>query len=721
MQQSVNRRALMIGGGAATLVVPFAVTFMGGPKTASALATKSHGASAATPLGAYLAIDQNNNVTLFIGSTEMGQGIMTGLAQLVAEELKLSWSQVSVQHALASAASPNPYANPLFHAQVTGGSTSMRGWYLPMRQAAAIAGAWLVAAANQLTPGGGWTLSNGGAVTNGAITYRFTDLVTTANALTPPTTAPLANTSTFIGQRIPRTDIPAKVNGSAVYGIDVQVPGMVFASVAHCPTLGGTVAKMPSKPAGILALVNLGTGVGVVAQDTWTAITVANSIAARTGWTLPTNLAAYDSNAITALSQTLVASTTVTPQVMETRGTTDPGQAIAAAKTKVDATYQLPFLAHACMEVMNCTASVTATSCEVWAPTQGQQFCIPTIQAITGLPASAITVHTTFLGGGLGRKIEQDYITEAVKIAKQIGKPVKMVWSREQDFQNDKYRPLAAIRVQAGLDANNNYTGLVYRNASTSIAVQNQGNPEDTGAVSGAVGLPYAIANSRIEFVPVPSSIPLGYWRSVGESYNTFAVESSIDELARAAGLDPMAFRKTLVASDARSLGVLNALDTLSGWSTSQPPSGQARGMAFLSGFGSYIAVAVQISGGSKGQIKVNNVYAAIDCGLAINPDSIEAQMQGGVIHGMAATLWGQISFANGVPSVKNFGNYRLARNSDVPTISVAIVPSTAPPGGVGETGVPCMAPAIANAYASLTGTRVRTLPFYPGSGLGGF
>lgn len=721
MQQTVDRRALLIGGGATALVIPFAVTFMGNGKAGAGGTGAKHGSSPGTQLGAYIAIDTSNNVTVFIGSTEMGQGIMTGMGQLVAEELMLNWSQVSVQHALASSANPNPYANPLFYAQVTGGSTSMRGWYLPMRQAAAIAAQMLLSAANILTPTGGWTLAVGGNATNGTTTYQFKDLVATAAGLTPPTTAPLATTNRFIGQRIPRTDAPAKVNGSAVFGIDVQVPGMVFASVAHCPTLGGTVATMGSKPAGAIAAVNLGNAVAVVANDTWTAMNLASGLASKTTWTLPTNLAALDSASITATGLNLVTSTTVTPQVMETTGSVDPGTAIAGAKTKIDATYQLPFIPHACMEVVNCTASVTATSCEVWAPTQAQQFCIPTIQAITGLPTSAITVHTTFLGGGLGRKIEQDYIAHAVTVSKAVGKPVKLIWSRTQDFQNDKYRPCAAIRVQAGLDAGNNYIGLIYRNVSPSISVQNSGNPEDTGAVSGAVGMPYNIINRRIEFVPNPAQIPLGYWRSVGESYNTFAVESSVDELAVAAGIDPLAFRKSLLANDARSLGVLNAVDTLSGWSKSAPPAGTARGVAFLQGFGSYIAVVALISAGKSNQISIKQLYCAIDCGLAVNPDSIEAQLQSGLNHGVTSALWGQITFASGVPNVRNFSNFKLMRYSEAPPISTAIVPSTQAPGGIGETGVPCVAPALANAYAKLTGTRVRTLPFYPGMGMSDF
>lgn len=728
MNAPVSRRTILTGAAAAAITVPVAVTLASKSLTPAATPAGSNfPVPQGSPLGAYIEIDAQDNVTVFIGSTEMGQGILSGLAQLVAEELQLSWSQVrTAQPDAWTGAAPDPYANPMFGARVTGGSTSMRGWYLPIRQAAAIAGLWLRqgAAAQTNTAVSAWSLAPGGKLTNGSQTLTFSQVVASAAATPMPTSPPpLATTNAVVGQRVLRTDLPSKVNGSAVFGIDVQVPGMVYASVFHCPTLGGVVSSMPSKLSGALAVVNLNTAVAAVANDTWSAVRLAQSLGGSTKWTLPASLASRDTASVAAQGAALLTSTTATAQVYETTGTVDPSVALQSAATKIDATYTLPFLAHGCMEVLNCTASVTATSAEIWAPTQGQAFCLPTVMAVTGLPASAIKIHTTYLGGGLGRKIEQDYIFQAVTIAKQIGKPVKLVWSRTQDFQNDKYRPSAQIRVQAGLDASKGVSALLYRNVSPSINVQRNtvpgNNPEDTGAVAGALGLPYAIVNRRIEFIPNLTDIPLGYWRSVGESYNTFAVESAIDELALAAGLDPMAFRKTLAAGDSRALGVLNAVDALSGWSTTKASSGSALGMAFLKGFGSYIALVVQVSGTSPTAIRVSKAYCAIDCGAAINPDSIEAQVMGGIAHGLSAALWGQVTFVNGVTNVKNFSNYRMARMGDMPQVSVKIVPSTQSPGGVGETGVPCVAPAIANAYARLTGTRVRTLPFAPGATMG--
>jgi isoquinoline 1-oxidoreductase beta subunit len=670
-------------------------------------------AGTGTMLGAYIQIAADNTVTVYIGPSEMGQGIMSGMAQLVAEELVLDWSKVKTEAAPAAAA----YANPLFRAQLTGGSTSMRGWFTPMRQAAAVAREMLITAgAAALNQPRSACVAINGAVWAGSLSVPYGQIVAAAAALTPPSasTVPLTSNFRVIGQRLPRPDIPAKVKGAAVFGIDVQVPGMVFASVVHCPTLGGTVQSLPAKPAGAMALVNLGNAVGVVAADTWSAMQIANRL--KVSWSVPASSAAMDSTTILATAQQLLASGT--PQVPEQAGS--PDSALLTSVARVDATYQLPYLAHACMEVLNCTASVTPTSCEIWAPTQGQGPCVQTATALTGLPASAVTVHTTFLGGGLGRKIEQDFIAQAIKISQAIGKPVKLTWPRPQDFKNDKYRPCALIRVQAGLDKSGNIASLIYRNVSPSITLQH--NPastaNDTGAVAGAMALPYAIANRRIEFVPHPSAVPIGYWRSVGESYNTFAVESAIDELALAAGKDPMAFRRVLLANNTRALAVLDAVAQISNWS-SAPPRGSARGVAFLVGFGSIVAEVAEISLTSTQTIKVNKIFCAVDCGTPVNPDSIEAQMQGGIVHGLSAALWGQVTFTAGKPNVTNFNNYRVLRPREMPAVTVQVVPSSGPIGGIGETGVPCVAPAIANAYAKLTGTRLRTLPFYPGATMG--
>lgn len=705
-------RRTFLKGATATLLVPFTVTLS--PREAAARAG-AKAVSGPVSLGAYVSIDASNIVTVSLGSTEMGQGIMTGLAQLVAEELDLDWSQVRAVHAPASTAWPNPYGNPIFGAQITGGSTSMMGWYKPLRTAAAIVRDVLLAAAARQF-GGTWSLGRGGVLVSGDTSCRFSDVLETAAKLPLPETATHATTRRFVGQRIPRLDLPEKIRGTAVFGMDVKVPGMVFASVVHCPTLGGRVKSVPPSRSGT-TYVDLGDAVGVVASNTWTAMRTARSIAGAIGWTLPEETATRDSASLEAAAAVLVTAKKPNLFIAEKIGTPRP----ASAPIRIDATYSLPFLAHAAMEVMNCTASVTANACEIWAPTQGQQFIIPLVAGITGLPPASITVHTTFCGGGFGRKIETDCIAQAVKLSKAVGKPVKLTWSREEDFQHDMVRPSAKIRVQAGADANGAFTALVYRNVSPSIRAQRAAsditNPEDTGAVAGAVGLPYRIGKRRIEHVPLPCDIPLGYWRSVGESYNTFAVESAVDELAAAAGKDPLAFRKGLVAGsrgDPRAVGVLKAVERLSGWAKA-PPSGSARGVAFLKGFGSYIALVAEVTRSSAGEIRVTKVACAIDCGIVVNPDAVEAQIQGGIAHGLGAAMWNEQTFVAGRPRVANYDRYPVVKLQQMPAVSVTIVKSTADPGGVGETGVPCVAPAVANAWAKLTGVRLRSLPFYPG------
>lgn len=705
-EAGLSRRQLLTTGmaGAAALVVPFAFA----PRARAA------NVAGGGQLGAYIRIDSTNTVTVILGASEMGQGILTGLAQLVAEELNLNWEQVRAEHAPASTQWPNPYGNPLFGAQLTGGSTSTRGWYGPLRQAAAIARNQLRAAARKQL-GGVWTLGYGGTLKQGSQRIQFADVVATAATLTPPTSAALISTGRVIGKSMPRLDVPAKTDGSAVFGMDVKVSGMKFGATIHAPVQGGRVKAMPASYGGY-KLYNLGTAVGVVANDTWSAMRAARGAASVVTWTQPENADAADSAALAAAARGLMTSAT-SPFVAEEIGSPRIGA------RAIDATYSLPFMAHATMEVVNCTARVTDSTCEIWVPTQGQQFIPALAAAVAGVPVSGVTVHSTLMGGGLGRKFETDYVAEAVGLAKQAGVPVKLTWSREEDFKNDFYRPSALIRVRAALDDQGQITDLIYRNVSPSINIQrgqvSSSNPEDTGAVAGAVGLPYRIGARRIEYVPLlPCDVRLGYWRSVGESYNTFAVESAVDELAALAGKDPMAFRKDLLRDHARGLGVVTALETLTNWSAGPGP-GLARGMAFLSGFGSYIAMAADVAN-VGGKAVVKRFHVAIDCGVAINPGSIEAQMQGCVAHGISATLWGQQSFVKGRPQIQNFNHFKMVRMGEMPTVAVKIVESAESPGGVGETGVPCVAPAIANAWARLSGTRLRSLPFYPGMGMSG-
>jgi len=373
----------------------------------------------------------------------------------------------------------------------------------------------------------------------------------------------------------------------------------------------------------------------------------------------------------------------------------------------------VPYLAHATLESMNCTASVTASGCEIWAPTQAPGLVQLTASALTGLAPDQITVHCTFMGGGLGRKFELDYVSQAVRVAMAVGQPVKLTWPREEDFANDQYRPMALVRVRAGLDATGNVVAWWYRNVSPSILFQRGWigpNDVDSQAVDGAIERAYAFGTRQVEYTRHTAGVPVGFWRSVGNSINAFMVESAIDELALLAGTDPVDFRRRLLANDARSLAVLNAAATLGGWGTSLP-SGHARGIAFHAAFGSIVAQVVEISGTTPLQIKVHRVACVIDCGRVINPDTVEAQLQGAIVQGMTAALWGTMAFTAGSVSPRNFNHYKMMRMRDMPVVTVQVIEGGPPIGGVGEPGVPPIAPAIANAYAALTGTRLRTLP----------
>lgn len=707
----LDRRSFLAGA-AAALLVP--VTLTVAPRGAAA---------ATTGVGAFIRIDGSNVVTLVTGQTEMGQGIGSGLAQIMAEELLLDWTQVRFEHAPVL---PATYGLPGWGVQLTGGSTSTMMWYTPLRTASAKAAWRLRAAAAAMNPGtdiAQWYLATGGYVALGSAdltkatkSYRFADVLGSLPP-TAPDSVPFAPRN-IVGKPVTRLDLAAKVDGSAVFGMDVVLPGMVFASVIHCPTITGTVKSAPTSATGALAVINLGDSVGVVAKNTWSAMSIAQSLQSKITWNLPADLTLLDSTRLATAAQALQdADVPANLKLYQNDGTPD------GKVGQLDVTYKTPFLAHACMEVMNATVSVTKTNgvasfVELWLPTQGQSFVPATVRSVAGLSSltdAQIKVNSMFCGGGFGRKIEMDYVLQAVKIAAAIGKPVKLTWSRPQDFKNDKYRPCASMRVRLGGDVNG-IKAMIYRNVSASINFQHGANPEDTGAVAGAAGLPYAIGERRVEFARLPTNIPLGYWRSVGESYNTFAVESAIDELALKLGQDPIDYRLRMLSNDQRATTLLQTLKASSGYTAMKP--GQ-RGVAFLKGFNSYVALAVEIALDTAGKIKVTKAQYVIDCGLVVNPNAVEAQMQGGLAHGIYSALYNRITFVNGVPQVQNFSNYRVLRGRDMPKVSVTILegdPNNPRPGGVGEAGVPCVAPAIANAYHRLTGSRERELPFHPGA-----
>jgi len=558
----------------------------------------------------------------------------------------------------------------------------------------------------------------------------------------------------LIGKTVPRLDIPSKVDGSAKYGLDVRLPNMVYAVIKHSPSLGGTLVGEPVTPSGMIAVVKLKVvattnrgleavdnvnAVAVVGGNTWDTWQASKRL--RVTWKLPATAAAL--NSAQFLTDAQILTTGGTPYVagganppgtvytVESKPEMDPGaaaNAIMNASKVVEAVYTLPYVAHACMEVLNCTVDyIPGVKCDVYAPTQSARAVLTLVKTLTGLATNQINVYTTYLGGGLGRKAETDFVSQAVQVGMAVRRPVKLMWPREEDFTHDQYRPMAVIRAKAGLSSTGDVVGWSYRNVSPSILAQRGavlGAKGDSQGIEGANNLPYAFGARSTEYVTHPSPIPVGFWRSVGASLNTFGVESMVDELAVAAGCDPYEFRQRLLSADARWLAVLNAAAMLGNWGTAAP-AGRARGIAIGTAFNSIVAEVVEISGTAT-SIRVHSVAIAIDCYLAVNPGSIEAQLTGGMVHGLNAALYGRQTFANGAAQSKNFNTSRMIRAGEMPTVKVTIIPNpvaadrTAIIGGAGELGVPTLAPALANAYFKLTGTRVRTLPFFPNATMGG-
>jgi isoquinoline 1-oxidoreductase beta subunit len=661
-------------------------------------------ATPSTAMNSYIQINPDNTVTIMFGGCEFGQGAMTGLAQIAAEELVVDWPQVRVYTVPPNAIS-----------YITGGSSAIKNNYLPVRKAgAAVRMVLLQAGATQWGDVMANCYAKSGAVhhrpTGRTLTYA--SLASAAAKLTPPANPSFLPDSQLrlIGKSVHRVDIAVKVNGKAIYGIDVRIPNMLHAAIKHCPSFGGTLASTPSSRGGI-TYVPVGTNaVAAIGPTTWDAMQALNE--AGIHWNIPASAANLNSTVFDQQAAQIIQNGPVVGA--ETVG--NPTVGLANSSKTLEATYSFPYLAHACMEVLNCTVNLTATSCEIWAPTQAAAWVQSTAAALTGLPASKILVHTTYLGGGLGRKFEQDYIAEAVQVAMAIKKPVKLTWPREEDFGNDQYRPMAVSYVKGGIDAQNRISYWRNRIVTPSILAQRgwvSAGAEDGQATEGATGLGYSMGSRVVEYGAHPSPIPIGFWRSVGMSFNAFVVECFVDEIAHLLNIDPYQYRRSLLANNPRYLAVLDAAATLGNWNTA-PPAGHVRGIAIAETFGTVVAQVVEISNVTTTSVRVVSVACALDCGRVINPDAVTAQMEGGIVHGMGATLWGHVTFTNGAASVRNFNHYRLVRMSEMPTVKVQIMSNTNPPSGAGEPGVPPFGPAFANAWFCATGNRVRTLPFFP-------
>ena len=659
---------------------------------------------------AWLLIGTDDTVTVYFDKSEMGQGVMTALPMILAEELDADWKQVRVVQAPVTAAFIT-----LRHGRLsTGGSTSVRTSWDPMRTAGAAAREMLVgAAAEQWGVDAATCRTSRSEVRHEATgrTLRYGDLAAAAATRPVPNKPRLKEPNEFklIGTRVKRLDTPSKVNGTATFGIDVKVPGMLVAVVARPPAFGGKAAKFDATKAmavpGVRQIVPITNGVAVVATGYWAATKGRNALAVT--WNNGPN-----ANVSSASISRLMREAAKRPAAVA-RHEGSGASALAGAAKRIDAEFEVPFLAHATMEPMTCVAHVRADGCDIWVPTQRQDQTRAIAAEITGLSPQSISVHTTYLGGGFGRKFESDFVVDAVELSKRVGAPVKVIFSREDDIRHDFYRTAAYNKLSAGLDAAG--WPIVWTNTIVSASSMKRVLPEmvkdnlDGDCVEGAANLPYAIPNIHVGFVLQDLGVPVGFWRSVGNSQNAFVTECFIDELAAATKKDPVEFRRRLLADKPRHLGVLNLAAEKAGWGTPLP-KGRYRGVAVHSSFDSYVAEVAEISI-RDGAVRVHRVVAAVDCGQVVNPDIVEAQIEGGIVYGLTAALKGEITIERGGVKQSNFHDYRMLRMSEMPAVEIYIVPSTEAPTGVGEPGTPPIAPAVANAVRAATGVPVRSLP----------
>ena len=676
------------------------------------------GDAAAAPAGAdfapnaFIRIGRDNVVTIIVNKSEMGQGINTALPMLIAEELEVDLRRVKVQAAPVGAA----YAHPQVGIQFTGGSQSVATEWDRFRKAGAAAREMLLAAAAQawgvdrasLRADNGRVLGPGGR----ALTYG--QLVDRARTQPVPTDPPLKDPSQFkiIGKPTRRLDSREKVTGSATFGLDASVPGMLIAVVARPPVFGATVKSVDEAGAkavrGVKQVVAVPSGVAVVADSFWSAKKGRDALVVE--WNEGPG-ATIDTDALEAEYDRL-ARTPGAPALR--RG--DADAALVGAARRVSAQYDMPYLAHAPMEPLNCLVSLGPDRCEIWTGTQFQTIDQANAARAAGLKPEQVAIHTMFLGGGFGRRAVpgSDFIVEAVHVAKAAGAPVKTIWTREDDIRGGYYRPMWHSSLSAGLDAAGKPVAWKHTIVGQSIVENTPFSGEikngvDGTSVEGAANLVYEVPNAAVDLHSPRSPVPVLWWRSVGHTHTGFVVESFIDELAHAAGQDSYAYRRELLAGKARHLGVLELAAQKAGWGTPLP-AGHARGIAVHASFGSFCAQVGEVSIQDRA-ITVHRVVCAVDCGRAINPETIRAQMEGGIVFGLSAALYGQVTMKQGRVQQSNFHDYPVLRFNSMPVVEVHIVPSTAPPSGIGEPGTPLMAAVLGNALFALTGQRVRSLP----------
>jgi isoquinoline 1-oxidoreductase beta subunit len=669
-------------------------------------------------LNDFVHIGTDGVITLIINKSEMGQGVYTSLPMLVAEELECDWDMIRVEPAPVAPV----YNHTVMGIQLTGGSSSVYSEWERMRRVGAAAREMLAAAAADI-----WKVDrkschaeNGRIIHTSGKTLSYGQLAEKASEMQPPRDIPLKDPSSFkiVGKPRRRLDNAEKVTGKAIFGLDANVPGALIALVARPPVFGGKVKRVEDREAkstpGVKAIVRIESGVAVVAENFWSAKEAREKLEIT-----------WDNGPLSGLSTSGMrqeySDLAGTPGVVAMeRGT--PDETLGQAAVRIDADYEVPYLAHAPMEPLNCLVDLRSDSCEIWTGTQFQTVDRNAAAREAGREETAVQIHTTFLGGGFGRRANprSDFVVEAVQVAKAVKKPVKIVWTREDDIKGGYYRPMWYDRLAAGLDQNGDLVAWKHRIVGQSII---RGSPFeqflvaengiDGTSVEGAQDTPYEIPNLLVDLHTPEIGVPVQWWRSVGHSHTAFVVESFMDEAAYRAGKDPYEFRRRLLANHPRHRRVLELAAEKAGWSV-PAPEGKGWGIAVHESFGSIVAEAAEVSVNSEGKPRVHKVVCAIDCGSVVNPATVEAQMESGIVFGLSATLYGAVTFKDGRVEQSNFNDYPVLRTGEMPVIEVYIVPSREAPGGVGEPGTPPIAPAVTNALFALTGKRIRRLPIDP-------
>jgi CO/xanthine dehydrogenase Mo-binding subunit len=707
---SISRRRLLFASAAAGGGILLAWHVNALPRPLAALAK----ADSDFAPNAFIRIGSDGRVTLIMNQVEMGQGTYTSMPMLMAEELEVGLDQVHLEHAPPD---DKLYGLPGFGIQVTGASTSVRLQYESLRRAGATARTMLVAAAAKT-----WNVDPASCrVQKGVVTHAPTNrklsygaLADKAAQMPVPAQVALKDPKDFklIGTPAKRLDTPAKVNGKAEYGIDVRLPGMKIATVAASPVLGGKLMDVDDSKAkaipGVRQIVRLEDAVAVVADHMWAAKQGLKALVIR--WDDGPNGTISTEDVARGLAEA-----SLNPGVA-VRNDGDASAALAGAANKIESQYEVPFLVHAPMEPINCTVHIRPDRCEVWTGSQ----ILPRVQAaaakVTGLPLEKVVVHNFYMGGGFGRRLEVDYVPQAVRIAQQVEGPVKVIWTREEDFQHDVYRPHYYDRISAALDASGRPIAWMHRIVGPSIfarwAPPLFKDGIDGDAVDSAEQLLYDIPAIRVEYVrheePV---VQTGFWRGVGNTHNNFVIESFMDELALAAKQDPVDYRRALLKKSPRAKAVLDVAAQASGWGKPLP-EGHGRGVAVLyCSWGSFLAQVAEVSVSKKGEVRVHRIVCAVDCGVVVNPDTVKAQIEGGIVFGIGGTLWGEVTVKNGRVQQSNFHDFRVMRINETPKIEVHLVRNLEAPGGIGEPGTSVTGAALANAVFAATGKRIRKLP----------